>query len=965
MTKKVSDEQQAKLLSAKAVVKHKEKQIEEAIALYLESIKIDENQPNWFYGNLIILLAQSGQLELGVSIGEKALAIYPESDEIYRAVGLILAKQGNTEISLTYYQKSIALNQNQPDWVYSYIVENLVAKSRFERAINLGEQGLVANPDSAWINYHLADAFAGSQQWSKASNSYKTARELQTDLPLIQSKIDFVNQQKSLHNRKNNILKYLATVEQNHKNIDIYYKLIYENYQNTLILLQLAFSLLERNNLNNAVQYFKKAIAYNAELVSAYLHCTRIFEDRFDVSSFLALLQQEVELPLVANYVIDRNHSNWLLVQFQKLIATYQQLLESYPHETELQLELANVYARQNRFNLAIALAKRALRTNPDRNDPAIVLKRIQNAQQKFYLHSQKISAVSLGYQTWLLQNSLTQEQIDWIPETIDTLGYKPLISVLLPVFNPSPNLTETIESLSLQIYPYWELCLVNCSTESEIVRAVAKYAAADSRIKLVDSQATINATEALNLALSEATGDFIALLRQGDLLTIDALYEVVELLNQSPETDMIYVDEDKVDREGQYLEPIFKPDWCPDSFLSRMYTGSLGIYRRSLVEKIGGFSPNHEAAWNYDFVLRFTEKTQNILHIAKILYHERIQPIESDRVKAEKAAIEAALKRRGEDAVVIEHQKIAGVYSIRYKITDYKPISIIIPAKNQSSILDRCLESIFTKTSYPNYEVIVVDNGSNEPEFARVIAKWQERVNKFSCYSLDIPFNYSKLNNFGVSKARGDYLLFLNNDTEVISKDWLEAMVEQAQRESIGAVGAMLLYPDRTVQHAGVILGIRGVAGHSHKHYSYGEPGYTNQLIATNNYSAITAACLMCRRAVYQEVKGFDEILSVAFNDVDFCLKIRQKGYQNVLLPYVVLYHYESQSRGDDNTLEKQRRLHQEVATMEARWKSQIDRDPCYNSNLTKNKEDYSFAGDRAVCSSIANNFSSYHSTP
>ena len=438
MTQKVPDEQQAKLLSAKAVVKHKEEYLDKAIALYLESIEIDENQPSWLYDNLITLLARTEQLELGVSISEKALALYPESDEIYRAFGLILAKQGEIEISLIYYQKSVALNQNQPDWVYSYIVENLVAKSRFERAINIGQQGLVANPNSAWINYHLADAFAALEQWSNALFSYKKARTIQTDLPLIQSKIDFANKQKSLHERKNNILKYLATVEQNHKNIDIYYKLIYENYQNTLILLKLAFSLLERDNFNNAVQYFKKAIAYNAELVSAYLHCTRIFDDRFDVSSSLALLQQEVELPLVANYVMDRNHSNWLLVQCQKLIATYQQLLESYPHETELQLELANIYARQNRFNLAIALVKRALRTNCDRNDPAIVFKRIQNAQQKFYFHSQKITAVSPGYQTWLLQNSLTQEQIDWIPETIDTLGYKPLISVLLPVFNPS-----------------------------------------------------------------------------------------------------------------------------------------------------------------------------------------------------------------------------------------------------------------------------------------------------------------------------------------------------------------------------------------------------------------------------------------------------------------------------------------------------------------------------------------------
>lgn len=945
MTQNLSNEQQAKFLSTKAAVEHKEGNLDEAIALYLESIEIDENQPSWLYGNLITLLAQSGQLELGSELGRKALAIHHESDEIYRAFGLILAKQDRLEASLDYYAKSVALNQNQPDWVYSYLIEHLSTKGELVQALDLGLQGLAVNPKSAWIYYHLANSQAALERWSEAIENYENARKLEANLPSIQAKIDIAAKQASLANRENNILKYLELVKQNPYDINAYYKLLYENYQNVSIFLKLAFLLLEQNSFNNAIQYFQKAIALNAELVNAYLDCPEVFANQFDVAQSLKLLQK-VELPPPSEYITNRNHSNWLFAQYQQQITAYQQLLEFYPHEVELYLELANVYTRQNRFNRALALAKRAVRANPHNHDLAITIKQIKNLQDKFYHRSQQISAVDSSYQDWLLDRSLTKEQIDWIPEDIDTLGYKPLISLLLIVTDASQQyLTETIESLRLQIYPYWE-CLISYDSESSIAATIAECVATDSRVKPIARQEITNPAEVLNLALAEATGDFIALIQQGDLLTIDALYEVVELLNRTPSADTIYTDEDKVDQMGQHLEPYFKPDWSPDSFLSRMYTGSLGIYRRSLAAELGGFSTRHLQALDYDFVLRLSEQTQNILHLPKILYHQRQKDTDGERRSAEKAALEAALKRRNVTATVIPHHEIEGVYSIRYKINDFKLVSIIIPAKNQSEILGRCLESIFTKTSYPNYEVIVVDNGSTEPEFNLVIAKWRKKeANRFDCHRLDIPFNYSKLNNFGVSKAQGEYLLFLNNDTEVISQDWLEAMVEQSQRDSIGAVGAMLLYQDRTVQHGGVVLGIKGIAGHSHKYYRYGEPGYFSRLISINNYSAVTAACMMCRRTVYQQVEGFDEILSVAFNDVDFCLKIKQKGYHNVWLPHVVLYHYESKSRGDDSTPKKQQRFNREVVAMEARWKRQIELDPCYNPNLTKSQEDYSFA--------------------
>ncbi len=284
------------------------------------------------------------------------------------------------------------------------------------------------------------------------------------------------------------------------------------------------------------------------------------------------------------------------------------------------------------------------------------------------------------------------------------------------------------------------------------------------------------------------------------------------------------------------------------------------------------------------------------------------------------------------------------GTYAIRYEIKEPKLVSIIIPTKDLADVLDVCLKSIFTLTTYPNYEVVVIDNGSTEAKTQKCFDYWrQQEGDRFKCYRYDVPFNYSQINNYGAKKAQGDYLLLLNNDTKVVSPDWLEAMVEQAQRPSIGAVGSMLLYPDDTIQHAGVVLGLGGVAGHSHKYFHSSNPGYISQLIAINNYSAVTGACLMCRREVFEEVGGLEEKLAIAFNDVDFCLKVISRGYRNIHLPHVVLYHYESKSRGYEDTPSKQARFAKEVNYMKQKWYQICNNDPCYNPNLTKSREDYS----------------------
>jgi len=558
-----------------------------------------------------------------------------------------------------------------------------------------------------------------------------------------------------------------------------------------------------------------------------------------------------------------------------------------------------------------------------------------------------QVFSLDIAYSKWLNKNYPRASDLHKMAEVLEIFSYKPIISVIMPVFDPPEQfLRAAIESVINQIYPYWELCIADdASTYLYVNSILQEYVAKDARIKVVTTE-NGNISQASNSALDLATGEFITLLAHDDLLTADALYEVALLLNRYPQADMIYSDEDKILEDGSLKDPFFKPDWCPDSFLSRMYTANLGAYRRSLVTSIGGFRIGYEGSQDYDLVLRLTEKTKNIFHIPKILYHWRFYPNRksfspNNFTDAAQRAIVDALQRRNESGKVIPISD--GHHIVRYEVKDFKLVSIIIPTKNLGKILNKCLISIFEKTQYPNYEVLVIDNGSNEQETFEVFNYWKLREpDRFRCEELDIPFNYSKINNYAANLAKGEYLLFLNNDTEVITPDWIEAMVEQAQRTSIGAVGTLLLYPDNTIQHAGVVL-VYGVAGHSHKHYSSDSYGYFKQIQTVNNYSAVTAACLMCRREVFAAVGGFEEELAVAFNDVDLCLKMCKLGYKNVYLPHVVLYHYESKSRGFDDTPEKLDRSIKEVEFMKCKWREYINCDPCYSPNLTRQSEDFS----------------------
>ena len=503
-----------------------------------------------------------------------------------------------------------------------------------------------------------------------------------------------------------------------------------------------------------------------------------------------------------------------------------------------------------------------------------------------------------------------------------------------------------------------WELCMADdASTDPNVKKILTEYQQLDERIRVVFREQNGHISEATNSALAIATGEFVALLDNDDELAINAFYEVVKVLNENPELDLIYSDEDKIDMDGNRSDPAFKPDWSPDLLLGTNYISHLGVYRRSILEEIGGFRKGYEGSQDYDLVLRFTEKTtkERIKHIPKVLYYWRMLPTSTAVDQGSKGyafeaglrAVQDALVRRGINGHAT-HGAANGLYDVYYDIESEKLVSIIIPTKNGYKDVQRCVSSIIEKTTYQNYEIIMADNGSTDPKMHELYAEFEQQLpGRFFVESIDIPFNFSTINNRAAKKAHGEYLLFLNNDTEVITENWLTLMVSFAQQERIGCVGAKLLYPNNTVQHAGVILGLGGVAGHGHYGYPHGDLGYFGRLAINVNYSAVTAACLLMKKADFDAVGGFEEAFTVAFNDVDLCLKVQALGRDNVWLHEAELYHFESQTRGYDDKGKKKKRFEQEKVMMEEKWGPLIENDPFYNPNLTRDIPNFSLRID------------------
>lgn len=526
-----------------------------------------------------------------------------------------------------------------------------------------------------------------------------------------------------------------------------------------------------------------------------------------------------------------------------------------------------------------------------------------------------------------------------------EKLDYEPLISILIPVYNIGKEyLTKCLESILNGYYQNFEVCIVDdCSTNEETIKTLKEYESKDSRIKVKYRRKNGHISRSTNDALKMARGEFVALVDDDDELTEDALYRVVKELNTNKKLDMIYSDEDKIGIDGRRCDPNFKSDFAPDSLLSSNYICHFTVLRKKIVDDIGGFRVGFEGAQDYDLFLRFTEKTNNIFHIPKILYHWRMVPGSTSMVidnknyalERGKKALEDALDRRGiKGKVFIDNN--CPYYKIEYDVINNPKVSIIIPTKDLSQILEKCLKSIYEKSTYKNYEVVVINNNSVENETFELFTKYKNEYKNFRVIDANIEFNYSKINNIAVSKTKSDYVVLLNNDIEVITPNWLEIMIGYASQEHIGCVGAKLLYPNNTIQHCGIVMGL-GIASHVYSNYGRNDIVWSGRLSVPYNYMAVTAACLMVDRKKYLEVSGLEEELKVAYNDVDFNLKLFEKGYYNVSVPMVELYHYESISRGLDISKDKYIRFKKESNYMYRKWKEYILNDPFYNKNYTR----------------------------
>ena len=550
-----------------------------------------------------------------------------------------------------------------------------------------------------------------------------------------------------------------------------------------------------------------------------------------------------------------------------------------------------------------------------------------------------------------------------------------PKISVIVPMYNTKEKFfKDLVKCMQNQTYSNWELCLADGSPKQN--ENLKKYYEADERIKynfLGENKGIAGNT---NAAIKMATGDYIALLDHDDVLADYALYEVVYAINKFPNSEFLYSDEDKIDENDNRYDAYFKPDFAPDTLRCQNYICHFSIFKKELMDRLEGFRADYDGAQDYDIFLRMSEiaKPENITHIPKILYHWRVHNESTAKLnsnaknyafEAGKKAIEDHLKRVGLEGTVSEGC-IDGIYRVDYKVKGNPKVSIVIPNKDGKDILKVCVDSVIEKTTYNNYEIVVVENNSTTDEiyeyYKELIKNEKIRVVNYNTgkeikeesesnleytkkNKIDVKpgFNYSAIINFGVKMSTGEYAIQLNNDTELLTPDWLEIMLGYCQREDVGAVGVKLYFPDETIQHAGIIVGIGGIAGNRFKSIPKNGHGYFAKESMIENLSAVTGACLMAPKSVYEEVDWMNEKLAVAFNDVDFCLKIREKGYLVVYNPFVEFWHYESKSRGQENTPEKIRRFQGEISTFEQRWGNILDEgDPYYNVNLSLDTEVY-----------------------
>ena len=588
---------------------------------------------------------------------------------------------------------------------------------------------------------------------------------------------------------------------------------------------------------------------------------------------------------------------------------------------------------------------------------------------------TERFQQEDIDYETWFGLNKATEKELQ--EQRKNPPEHGPLISIVVPVYRtPEIYLREMMESVVNQTYGNWELCLADASPrgeqlrqdlkkikgrktrdavmkipdgDTELTSVIREYQLKDSRIRYEILKENKSIAENSNAAMEMATGDFVGLLDHDDTLEPNALYEVARKICEDDRVDVVYTDEDKINSKGtKHLTPNMKPDFNLDLLRSNNYICHLFVVRRILMEKIGGFRKEFDGAQDYDFILRCTEEAEKIAHVHKVLYHWRThEKSTSDNPESKiyafhagRRAVEAHLQRLGIQAEVEETCDL-GYYRVKYPVTGSPMVSILIPNKDQLQTLKKCLKSIWEKTEYTNYEILIIENNSIEKETFEFYKKIDGRHHVRVLY-WDKEFNYSAINNFGAAQAKGEYLLLLNNDTEVITKGWMKELLSHCQRPEVGMVGAKLYFPDNTIQSAGTIIGMGGMADHAFVNMDRKKSGYMHRASIQVDMSGVTAACAMVKRSVYEEVHGLEEKLTVAFNDVDLGLKIVTAGYLIVFDPYAELYHYESKSRGIND--EKKERHAREVKYTQEKWADFLAAgDPCYNQNLTLAKHNFS----------------------
>jgi glycosyltransferase involved in cell wall biosynthesis len=547
-----------------------------------------------------------------------------------------------------------------------------------------------------------------------------------------------------------------------------------------------------------------------------------------------------------------------------------------------------------------------------------------------------------------------TPELTALLEDELSNFKQKPLISIVMPVYDVDPKwLSLAINSIEAQWYENWELCIADDKSPSESTVEYLK-SLTNPKIKVTFLEKNLNISGATNAALELASGDYIALMDNDDEITPNALYEMVKAINEH-NAEFIYSDEDFISTEGKHTNPHFKPDFSPDLLLSHNYITHFTCFKKELLDRAGYFNPEFDGSQDYDLFLRLTEKTSKIYHIQKVLYHWRMletstsanSEAKPEAIERGRVVVEEALKRRGIKATV-EHGNMHHYFRVKYNIEGNPLVSIVIPFKDKPELLDMSINSILEKSTYKNYEIIGISNNSEEPETFKMMAELEKKDTRVSFHEYNVEFNYADINNYAIKTyAKGEHVLLLNNDIEIISPEWIESMLELSQREDVGCVGAKLYYPDDTIQHAGIIIGLGGYAGHSHKLSQRDSAGYFNRLSVVQNLSAVTAACLMIKKSIYEEVNGMDEVrFKVAYNDVDFCLRVLEKGYLNIFTPFAQMYHHESISGGYETTPEKIARFQKEKDALSKRHNAILTKgDPYYNPNLTHDKENFSIA--------------------